>query len=162
MKTLVVYDSVYGNTAQVAKAIAGAVAPSDEVALLQATEATPSALAGVDLLIVGAPTHGGRPSPTMQTFLNQIPAGTLNNVGVTAFDTRVSTEDKGFGLRILMRVLGYAAERIAGALQRKGGQLAQTPAGFIVEGKEGPLREGELARAATWAEGIRRATIKPQ
>jgi flavodoxin I len=158
MKTLIVYDSVYGNTEQIAKAIAGAIAPLTEVTMCQAAQATPATLEGVDLLIAGAPTHGGRPSPAMQTFLNQIPAGALNKVRVTAFDTRISAEGKGIGLRILMKLLGYAAERMAGTLQRKGGRLAQPPAGFIVDGKEGPLKAGELERAAQWAQGIQRTT----
>jgi flavodoxin I len=151
MKTLIVYDSVYGNTEKIAKTIADTIAPVDEVTLLQAGETSPATLETVDRLIVGSPTHGGRPSPTMQAFLNKIPAHALDNVAVTAFDTRISAEGKGFGLRILMRLLGYAAGRIAASLQAKGGRLALPPAGFIVEGKEGPLQAGELERAAAWA-----------
>jgi flavodoxin len=160
MKTLVVYDSLYGNTERIAQAIAGSIVPTDGVELLRVGEANPAALAAADLLIVGAPTHGGRPSPTMQTFLSKIPANALNRVGVTAFDTRVSAAGKGIGLRILIGILGYAARRIAASLQRKGGKLAAPPEGFIVEGKEGPLKSGELERAAAWAKGVQHANNK--
>jgi flavodoxin len=160
MKTFVIYDSLYGNTEKIAQAIAGAIGPANDVQLLRASEASPATLAAVDLLVVGAPTHGGRPSPGMQAFLNQIPANALNRVGVTAFDTRV--EGKGIGLRILMSLLGFAAGRIASTLQRKGGKLASPPEGFTVEGKEGPLKSGELERAAEWAKSIQRANNKLQ
>ncbi len=52
------------------------------------------------------------------------------------------------------RLFGYAAGRIADSLKAKGGNLAPPPEGFIVKGNEGPLKEGELERAAGWAKGI--------
>ena len=73
---------------------------------------------------------------------------------MTSFDTRFSAKDKGIGVRILLRVLGYAAGRIANRLERKGGHLAAEPEGFIVEDSEGPLKKSELERAANWAKGI--------
>ncbi len=154
MKALIVYDSVYGNTEKIARAIAGAITPSDGVKVLRAGEATPSELESIDLLIVGSPTQKGRPTPAIREFLSRIPANALKNVGVTSFDTRFQAKDKGVGIRILVGVLGYAAGRIADSLKDKGGHLAAPPVGFIVEDTEGPLKEGELERAAGWAKGI--------
>ena len=48
-------------------------------------------------------------------------------------------------------LFGFAAEKIGKALVRKGGSPIATPEGFIVEGSEGPIREGELERAEQWA-----------
>jgi len=154
MKALIVYDSVYGNTEKIARAIAGAITPSDGVKVLRVGEANPSELVSIDLLIVGSPTHAGRPTPAVKEFLSKIPANALKNVGVTSFDTRISGKDKGVGMRILTGVLGYAAGRIADSLKGKGGYLAAVPEGFIVEGNEGPLKQGELERAAGWTKGI--------
>jgi hypothetical protein len=53
-----------------------------------------------------------------------------------------------------MKVIGYAAPRISSGLQAKGGRLAAAPEGFIVEDKEGPLKQGELERAASWARSL--------
>jgi hypothetical protein len=53
-----------------------------------------------------------------------------------------------------MRVINFAAPRIAKTLVTMGGQLAADPEGFIVVGKQGPLKEGELARAVTWAKQL--------
>ena len=154
MKALIVYDSVYGNTEKIARAIAGAITPSDGVKVLRAGEANPLELAYIDLLIVGSPTYGGRPMPAVKGFLSKIPANALKNVGVTSFDTRFQAKDRGVGIRILLGVVGYAAGRITDSLKGKGGYLAAPPEGFIVEGNEGPLKQGELERAAGWAKGI--------
>jgi flavodoxin len=146
MKALVVYDSVYGNTEKIARVVAETLAPFGDVTLARAGDAE---LRSVDLLIVGSPTHGGRPTPAIQEFLGKIPANALQNVGVTAFDTRVKV--------IIARLFGYAAGRIAGSLKDKGGRLVAAPEGFIVKGNEGPLIQGELERAADWAKGIMHA-----
>lgn len=154
MKCLVIYDSKFGNTEQIAKAVAGAITPLGEVKVLRADKANASELSSIDFLIVGSPTHGGRATRATKEFLKKIPANALENVRVTSFDTRFSAKDKGVGIRILLKVLGYAAGRITNSLKSKGGYLAAAPEGFIVEDSEGPLKQGELERPAIWAKGI--------
>jgi flavodoxin I len=144
MKAVVVYDSVYGNTEQIARSIGGAV--SGDVRVLRAGEVGPAELASLDLLIVGSPTYGGRPTPAARDFLNRVPQAAVKGVAVAAFDTRISVK--------VVRIFGFAAGRIAGSLKKKGGTLVLPPEGFFVEGTEGPLKEGELERAAGWAQGI--------
>lgn len=148
MKALVVYDSVYGNTEKIAGAIAGAL--PGEVKLLKAGDAGPSELEGIDLLIVGSPTQGGKPTPTVLEFLDKVPADALKNVGAASFDTRIK-------IAIIGNLFGYAAGRIARSLEEKGVRLAAPPEGFIVKGNEGPLKEGELERATGWAKGLAEA-----
>jgi flavodoxin len=144
MKALIVYDSVYGNTEKIARAVADAIAPSGEVKVVQAGEANPPELESTDLLIVGSPTHGGRPTPPVQDFLNKVPK--LQGINVAAFDTRSQAK--------LAKVFGNAAGRIARNLEKKGGNLIASPEGFLVTGTKGPLKEGELERATGWAKGI--------
>ena len=144
MRVLIVYDSVYGNTEKIAKAIGGAI--TGEVKVLRVDEANPSELKTIDLFIVGSPTQGGRPTPAIRDFLNKVPEPSLKDINVAAFDTRIPTK--------LVGVFGYAAGRIAGNLKGKGGTLVASPEGFFVKGTKGPLREGELERAAGWAKGI--------
>ena len=146
MKALIVYDSVYGNTEKIARAIAEAITPSNEVKVLRASEANPSELSSISLLIVGAPTHAGRPTPAIQDFLNKVPQPSLKGIKVAAFDTRNQSK--------LAKVFGNAAGRIAGHLTKKGAVLIARPEGFFVTGTKGPLKEGELERAVTWAKGI--------
>lgn len=146
MKALIVYDSVYGNTEKIAGAIAEAIAASGEVKALRAGEANPSELESLDLLIVGSPTHGGRPMSAVQDFLNKVTQQSLKGIKVAAFDTRATSK--------FAKIFGNAAGRIAGHLTKKGGVLIASPEGFLVTGTKGPLKEEELERAAGWAKGI--------
>jgi len=144
MKTLIVYDSVHGNTKIIAKAIGDAIA--GEVEIHHVGEVNVSELGAFDLIIVGSPTHGGRPTPAIRGFINEAPALALKSAKVAAFDTRLPA---GW-----VRIFGYAAVRIGDSLKRKGGELVVPPEPFFVEGTEGPLKEGELERAVGWAEDV--------
>jgi flavodoxin len=144
MKALVVYDSLYGNTAQVAKAIGGAI--SDETKVLPVGEVNPSDLKSLDLLIAGGPTQGGRPSKPMQAFLKELPNTAIEGVNVAAFDTRMTTK--------WVKLFGYAAGKIGKALKKKGGNLLLKAEPFWVTGGKGPLKEGELERAAQWTKEL--------
>ena len=152
MKALVVYDSVYGNTEKIARAIGDGL--TGEVKVVRVGDMNASELRSFDLLIVGSPVHGGRATPAIDAFLKQLPAHSLEGKSVAAFDTRFESEEQGIGLRILMSVIRYAAERIAKDLAKKGGRPIAEPEGFIVEQKEGPLKQGELERASTWAKAM--------
>jgi flavodoxin len=155
MKAMVVYDSVHGNTQKVAEAVAQALGAPEEVEVQRVTEVEPSQLAGLDILVVGAPTHAFQPTPAAKKFLRSIPAGALKGVEVAAFDTRISEEDADSGIfSFFVRFFGYAAKPIADGLKRKGGRLALPPEGFFVKGTEGPLKPGELERASEWARSM--------
>jgi flavodoxin I len=67
----------------------------------------------------------------------------LRGVNVAAFDTRLTSR--------WVRIFSYAAPRMAGSLKELGATFLGSPEGFFVLGKEGPLKEGELERAALWA-----------
>jgi flavodoxin len=146
MKILIVYDSVFGNTEQIAHAIGNALGMQKNVEIMRISNVKPEQLTELELLIVGSPTYGGRPTPAILDFLNKISVSTISNVNVTAFDTRLSTR--------LVRIFGYAADKIADSLKKNGGTLIAPPEGFFVRGEEGPLKEGELERAASWAKMI--------
>jgi flavodoxin len=144
MKTLIVYDSRFGNTEKIAMAIGKAL--SGEVKVVRSKEVNFDEIHSIDLLIAGSPTWGGRPSTEMREFLNRIPKNALNNIKVASFDTRDTS--------MLTKVFGKAAPRIAACLKNKGGNLVAPSEGFIVKGLRGPLEEGEVERATQWAKRI--------
>ncbi len=144
MKVLVVCDSLYGNTRQVAEAIGGAI--TGDVKVLCVGEVQPSDLEMLDLLIVGGPTQGGRASPAMRDFLDSLRKSVIEGVDVAAFDTRMTTR--------WVKIFGYAAGKIGKALKKKGGNLLLKAEPFYVTGGKGPLKEGELERAAAWAKQV--------
>jgi flavodoxin I len=155
MKVLVIYDSVFGNTEKIAFAIWQALASQVEISLKRVNEVDPEQLAGLDLLIVGSPTRAFRPTKSTSRFLKKLPKNCLKGVKVAAFDTRVSIQEVGNPiLSCFAAIFGYAAAPIAKILRQKGGLPTQSPEGYLVNGSEGPLKEGELERAASWAQSL--------
>jgi flavodoxin len=152
MTHLVLYDSQFGNTEQIAQAVGRGI--GGDVLVLPAKDGSAIGWNSLKLVVVGSPTQGGRPTVALQKIFDTIHPGTLAKAKVAAFDTRFQEKDSNFALRILMKSIGYASEKIAKTLASKGGTLAAPPEGFIVTGKEGPLKDGELARAEQWGSSL--------
>ena len=155
MKIWIVFDSYFGNTEQIARQVGNALSSRHTVEVLRVGEVNPADVAQVDCVIVGSPTRGFRPSEATTGLLKSFERGSLLGKSVAAFDTRIPTGQIKSGLlRLIVNAGGYAAPAIAKKLQRSGGKLAAPPEGFFVTGTEGPLLEGELQRAAQWAESL--------
>lgn len=151
MKTLIVYDSVFGNTEKIAKAIGESLGLQENVEVLKVSDIKPNQLVGVNLLIVGSPTRAFKPTKSIMDFLIKIPLNGLNGINVAAFDSRISSTDVNSKvLNGFVKIFGYAAKPIADKLVKKGGKLIIQPEGFYVKDSEGPLKDGELERAAEW------------
>jgi flavodoxin len=144
MRAIVVFDSAYGNTERIAKEIANGIGVQD-VKTVRALEAGAADISGVELLVVGSPTQGGRPTKAVKDFLKALPATSLKNIKTAAFDTRITKGKTG----TFARIFGYAANRIEPDLKRCGG-VHLSSEGFGVKGTEGPLHDGELERAKGW------------
>jgi flavodoxin len=157
MKITIVYDSVFGNTEQVARTIGGAFPASAGAVAIKVGEAGTAIPAGTDLLIVGSPTRAFRPTEAIRKYVKTLPAGSLKGIMVAAFDTRMDIKEVNSKILTFMAsIFGYAAKPIANGLVKKGGSLILPPEGFIVKASEGPMKEGELERAAAWGESLRK------
>jgi flavodoxin I len=144
MKALVVYDSTYSNTEKIAKAVAAAL--TGDIKVLRAGEANPAEFGSFDLLVIGSPTYGGRPMPSITKLVNKISESTIKGKDVAVFDTRLAV--------IMAKMFGFAADAIAKNLKGKGVNLVVPAEGFFVTGRKGPLKNGELERAAAWAKSL--------
>lgn len=152
MRILVVYDSVFGNTEKVAQRMGEALSEKANVIARRVGEVAAGDLQGLDLLLVGSPTRAFSATPAVKTWLKSLPKGQLIGVKVAAFDTRMNVKEvNNFVLTQMVKIFGYAAEPISKQLVKKGGTVAIAPEGFFVEGSEGPMKEGEMERAADWA-----------
>jgi flavodoxin len=143
MRTLVVYETEYGNTEKLARAIADALSVHVESRAVAVEEVSALDGQGVDLLVVGAPTQRhGLPTP-MRDLLEGTPEGTLNGVRALAFDTRYHSA---------RWIAGSAARGIGQLLSKRlGCHLLAPPESFFVTGEEGVLEPGEEDRARAWA-----------
>jgi flavodoxin I len=159
MKALIVYDSFFGNTEQIARAVGAAIddalAAQADVLTLRVGDVRPEQMAGLNLLVVGSPTRAFSASPATKAWLKALAPNSLRGVQVAAFDTRADMKDvNSRALGAFVKLFGYAAEPIASNLTKRGGTLVVPAEGFFIEDKEGPLKDGELERATAWAQQI--------
>jgi hypothetical protein len=154
----VVYESMFGNTREVAQAVAEGLREGVQVEVHEVSTASPLPQ-DLDLLVVGGPTHAfglsrassrndaatkaHRPvesaSMGVREWLAALDGATAPTAYAT-FDTRVNHP----------RLPGSAAKKAAKRLHRLGGAASADPESFWVEGTEGPLVDGELERARGW------------
>jgi hypothetical protein len=163
MKSIVVYESFWGNTAMVGRAIAEGLG----VSALPTSDATGGALEDADLIVAGAPViafslptnrmredlkknqrKASRPPdlshPSLRSWLQALPEG--RGLGA-AFETRFAWSPGGSTGAILK------------GLERAGYRPVSEAQRFIVKGSYGPLRDGELEKARAWGEELSR--VKP-
>ena len=172
MKITIVYESMFGNTHEVATAIGDGVRqaqPDADVECLAVAEASPELIKSTDLLVVGGPTH-----------MRGMTSGFSRKIGVSSeekaeakgeppheieedaegpgvrewFDGLPKVEEAGqaaaFDTRLPSGLAGGAARGIARRLRKHGYHLVSDPEGFIVDDAYGPLRTGEVERAKQW------------
>jgi flavodoxin len=157
MSIVIVYDSIFGNTGKIAEALAEELGEHHTVRLVPVGEAKGLDLSdpAIEMLIVGSPTRGFRPTPQISEFCDGLNQLTARNVPAAAFDTRIVLDTiQPAPLRWVVDAGGYAADRIAQMLGHKGLALEGSPAGFYVTGTEGPLKAGEIERAKLWAHSL--------
>jgi flavodoxin I len=155
MKALIIYDSFFGNTQKIAETIAKSMDSKGTVPVIKVADVKPDDLLHLDYLLVGSPTRAFQPTQAITKLLKSIPSGGLKGTKVAAFDTRISVEDTPVAiLKFFAKIFGYAASPILKTLVKKGGILSLPSEGFFVKDSEGPLKEGELERAAAWAKRI--------
>jgi hypothetical protein len=160
-RALVVYESMFGNSEKVARAVADGVAEVMPVSVAEVTSA-PVDLEGVDLVVAGGPTHAfsmsregtrrdarmqGAHEGSVETGMREWLAKLPDEHGrwFAAFDTRVTK---------VRRLPGSAARSAARAGRRHGFTQAVAPESFYVLDVEGPLVEGELERAQAWGAAV--------
>jgi flavodoxin len=159
MQAVVVFDTQFGNTEQVARAIAQGLAGYGSVDLLVASEAMGRPEVPPDLLLIGGPTQRHGMSPALRAYVEALPRDGLRNARVALFDTRY---------RMAPLLAGSAAKDAAGRLRRSGCRLIAAPESFFIERDRPPdgakrhhgseqLEPGELERARAW--GGRLASI---
>lgn len=153
MKTLIIYDSLFGNTEKIARSVRDAL--GNGAVLVHMKDFQMNLLDDAGLIIAGSPTRAFRPTPALTNLLKRIPAGALKGKNAAAFDTRINYDEiKIPVLKSFMKWMGHAARHLAATLKKKGAVLKAPPEGFFVTGPEGPLKPGETERAGKWAKQL--------
>lgn len=168
-RALVVFESMYGNTEAVARAIADGLATRVAVDVLEVGGAPAAADDDIALLVVGGPTHAfgmSRPS-TRRDAADKVERPTVSRgPGVRewleSLQSQAGRQAAAFDTRVARpRLPGSAARAIRRRLRRCGATVADAPQSFFVQGSEGPLIDGELDRARAWGAGLAAAATVP-
>jgi hypothetical protein len=171
MRTVVVYESMFGNTKTIAEAVAQGLREAGEVTLGSLDDLSPVQVGDASLLVVGGPTHGHGMAranahqalakdasyakygavlageESLRGWLERLPPG---RAAAAAFDTRF---DKPRWLT------GSAATKIAQRLRRKGYSVVGIES-FFVRTAGGPLADGDRERAVAWGRALA-ANLQP-
>ena len=133
VKALVVYDSMYGNTEKVAKALAvGLESGTVKVDIVKADTVKFDDLTTVDLLCVGSPVHAWSASKPVKEFLERLKSiKGLTGKKAFAFDTKFSES----------RIAGSAGRKIEKKLKDLGFIIVKPSESGMVKGWKGPLAE---------------------
>ena len=167
VRGLVVYESMFGNTERIARAIRDGLRQSVEAEIVPAYRAPTVIPADVGLLVVGGPTHAFSMSrvSTRRDAVKQgdvvmpVEVGIREWLGALAADASSGRlEVATFDTRIakVRRLPGSAARSAAKLLRKLGFRLISPSASFFVDESTGPIREVEIERARRWGEQLGR------
>jgi Flavodoxin domain len=169
MRSLVIYESMYGNTHSVADGIAEGLRSRGEVVLVPTYEATDELVASADLVVVGGPTHvhgmtraktrigareeAAKPGSVLTLDEDADGPGVRDWLGAlahapdkaaAAFDTRIDAPAV---------LTGRASSGIANGLRDHGFRLVARPESFLVD-RHNKLVAGEVDRARAWGSSL--------
>jgi hypothetical protein len=167
MRALLVFESMFGNTERIARAIGDGLAGQVEVDVVEVGAAAPTLPAVVELLVVGGPTQGFSMSRkgTRESALKESTDPLVSRgIGIREWLEGLSkgrpmaaaTFDTRF--RKPRGITGSAARAAAKRLRKLGFDLVREPESFFVDKTTGPLLAGELDRAREWGARLARST----
>lgn len=166
----VVYESMFDNTANIARAVArGLVLGGMAVTVVDVADAPPVDALDGDLVVIGAPTHAfslsrqrtredavrqgaapNRAGPGVREWLASSRSSSGRTASAAVFDTRVRK----------VRHLKGASTRIRRTMEHLGFEMALPPTGFLVEDVQGPIVDGEVDRALAWGRDLAAASTR--
>jgi flavodoxin len=146
VNTLVIYFSKFGHTQRVAESIASVIKSMGPIRVLNSDELKPSDMDGIDLVVMGSPTHKMNLPVAVRPIFERLPKRILRDKSFAVFDT--SYKMSPFLAKFT------AAKRLDKKLRKLGGKRVVRPETFHVMEREGPLFEGEIERAGVWANSI--------
>lgn len=168
-RVMVIFESMFGNTEEVARAVAEGLGRHVSVEVLEVGTAPSSPAEDVALVVVGGPTHAfgmSRTATRREAADRRVRPPVSPGIGVREWlevaEPRAGRRGAAFGTRMGPRWLPWsAARKIHRGLRRRGLAPVGPARSFRVAGIEGPLVEGELAKAVGWGEQLAAAVAVP-
>jgi flavodoxin len=169
MKSLVVYESMFGNTEQIARAVAEGLGELVDVQLTEVAETAADPGPDVALIVAGGPTHAfsmsrentradaiskgaheGDREFGLREWMAGLPSG-QHTEKIATFDTKIKS---------MRHLPGSAAKSAAKAARRHGYESVSKAESFYVDDVDGPLLDGEIDRARAWGRQLAASLTK--
>lgn len=162
MRAYVVFESMFGNTRDIAMAIGEGLERHGTVEVVEVGTAREQISPDVDLLVVGGPTHAfGLSRPGTRQDAARQKGSAVVSAGVGLREWLTTTGPAGpdvaaaaFDTKINKPIPGSAAHKAEKLLRQHGYRIAATAETFRVLDTPGPLQSGELDRACLWGERL--------
>jgi flavodoxin len=148
MKVLIVYDTKYGNTEQVANLIAEGITSADrnEVIVNNVKNVDLKKEDFYDLILIGSPVHFGKHVGSIKKFINKLPKAKLNLKSYAVFNTYMGgdSETTEEGVCSYTRMLDKIEEQIHERMPN----LAKAGPGLPIKvnGMKGPILVEDLPK----------------
>jgi flavodoxin len=168
MKALVVYESMFGNTEQIARAVAAGISETVDVQMTEVADATDPD-PDVALIVAGGPTHAfsmsrentrtdaiskgapeGEREYGLREWMAALPSG-QHTEKIATFDTKIKS---------MRHLPGSAAKSAAKVACRRGYESVASAESFYVDDLDGPLLDGEIDRARAWGRQLAASMTK--
>jgi len=153
MSTLIIFDSLFGSTALAARTLAKILL--SEAILKKIDDVNSEDVYNNQNLVLLTPTHAGRASVKMQNFIKSLPSAVWREKSVAVLSTGIPPIGQSLWLRLVIKILGYAAAPTLAFMVKRGAKIMAPPLNLMVAGKQGPLLEGELNQLETWADNFK-------
>ena len=135
-KVIIVYESKWGNTRQVAETIGEGMRESQEieVSVQELGNIDIDRISEYDVILIGSPNHMGGPTRGIKKFIEKLGKLELGEKQAAVFDTCLTSDYE------------KTVKRMESEISKKQSrlQLIQPGLSVVVNGMKGPLAEGEL------------------
>lgn len=156
MKTLIVYDSFFGNTEKVANKLYETLSKSQKTKLAHVSEAQKLNIEQYDLIVVGSPTRYYNPTPAITAFVRELKTVSVN---VAFFDTRLDAEGHWL-MGPMEKIFKFASDTLEVLVRNTKAKQMISSLGVYVTGTEGPIARNAMKDVENWAKLLTNAPAK--
>lgn len=153
MKTLIVYDSFFGNTEKVANKLYETLSKSQKTKLAHVSEAQNLNIEQYELIVVGSPTRYYNPTPSITAFVRELKTVPVN---VAFFDTRLDAEGHWL-MGPMEKIFKFASDTMEVLVRNTKAKQMISSLGVYVTGTEGPIARNAMKDVENWAKLLTKA-----
>ncbi|MHA2120906.1 MAG: flavodoxin family protein [Promethearchaeota archaeon] len=149
MKTIIIYETKYGNTKKAAEAIGeGLIEAGHEIILRDVKEADINEIKDADVIVIGSPTYAGSHARGIKKFIKKMLDINMEGKSIVAFDTHSAGGEGNFLRKAVFKMEKQIQKTVPGI------KIVMNGLQVGVHGIKGPLVDGELEKCKEFGKKI--------